>query len=135
MERNAKSFIVKGNLKNKVSYQFLPNELTQGSWFISIQSLAYSIQGPGIQALAVITCNLVTSLQNYENVTKSVEQPFATVIFESKTKRKLVNFEAKWLNINVYSEELVISIRSLEAEQKIIVDCDVYFLVQLYKRE
>jgi hypothetical protein len=135
MEKKIKNFLVTGNLKKKVSFQFLPNELTPGSWWIRIQSLSYSINGPGIQAICVITCNLATSLQYSNNIIKNVEQPFAIFSFDPKIKRKSINFEEKWLYINVFSDELILSINSVEIEEKLTLDCDVFFLVTLHKKE
>ena len=107
MEKKTKNFIVKGNLKTKVSFQFLPNELTYGSWWIRIQSLSYSVNGAGIQAICEITCNVATSTQCSNHMIENVEQPIAIFSFDPKTKRKSINFEEKWLYINVYSDELI----------------------------
>jgi hypothetical protein len=136
MEKKSKRVIVKGNLKNKkIFYQFLPNELTQGSWQIRIQNLGYSINvAQPIKDICVITCNLVTSIQYSEiNQIINYEEPFGMIIFDPKVKRKCINFDENWLNINVYSDELILSIQTLEGNQNLSIDCDVYFIVQLKK--
>jgi hypothetical protein len=137
MEKHKKkSFIVKGNLKDKVLYKFLPNELSQGLWFIRLQSLCYSINGVGIQAICKITCNLVTSLQNSsDNSVINEEEPFAIFMFDPKVKRKAINFDEKWLNINIYSSELIFTIKSIEIDENIKIDCDVFFLVEMIKKQ
>ena len=136
MEKKSKRVIVKGNLKNKkIFYQFLPNELTQGSWQIRIQNLGYSINvAQPIKDICLITCNLVTSIQYSEiNQIINYEEPFGMIIFDPKVKRKCINFDENWLNINVYSDELILSIQTLEGNQNLSIDCDVYFIVQLKK--
>ena len=72
MEKKTKNFIVRGNLKEKVSFKFLPYELSQGSWYIKLVSFSYSINGQAIQTTAAITCNLVTSLTNTNNTVTNV---------------------------------------------------------------
>ena len=124
MERKCKSFIVKGNLKTKkVSYKFLPNELTQGLWQIRIQNLSYSINAAeSIKDICFITCNLVTSLQYSDiNEITNYEQPFAMIMFDPKVKRKCVNFDQNWLNINVYSDELVLSVQRIEKKGNLTI--------------
>lgn len=127
---------VKGNLKNqKLSYQFLPNELAHGNWFIRIQSLAYSLNGQGIKDICVTRCNLVTSLTFSEetNQVTNYEQPIGMFMFDPKIKRKTVNFDVNWLFINVYSDELIISVSSEDQNKNLTIDCDIYCIVQLYK--
>ena len=134
MELKTKNFIVKGNLKDKVIYRFLPNELSQGQWSYRIQSLSYSINGPAIQSTCSITCNLTTALQYSNGMIINYEEPFGLILFDPKSKRKIVSFNEQWLKINVYSEEMILSFMSLEIEEKLSIDCDVFLLVQLYKK-
>ena len=135
MEKKTKNFIVRGNLKEKVSFKFLPYELSQGSWYIKLVSFSYSINGQAIQTTAAITCNLVTSLTNTNNTVTNNEQPLALILFETKTKRKLVTFNEQWLYINIYSDELILSLISLEINENLNIDCDVFFIVQIYQKE
>ena len=134
MENKTKNFIVQGNLNGKVSFKFLPYELSHGSWYIRLISLSYSMNGPAIQSTASITCNLVTSLINSKNTVTNIEEPIALLLFETKTKRKLVTFNEQWLLINNYSDELIFSITALEINEKLTIDCDVYFLVQISQK-
>ena len=134
MEKKLKNFIVNGNLKDKVTFKFLPNELAHGNWWFRIVSLCYSINGPGIQSSCSITTNLSTSLQYSNNLTINYEQPFALIMFEPKVKRKVVNFNEQWLKINVYSEEMVLSIISLEINEKLSIDCDIFALLQIIQK-
>ena len=60
MEKKFKNFLVKGNLKDKISYQFLPNELVHGEWWFRILSVTYSFNNETIQSNCAITCNLST---------------------------------------------------------------------------
>ena len=124
MELKTKNFIVKGNLKDKVIYRFLPNELSQGQWSYRIQSLSYSINGPAIQSTCSITCNLTTALQYSNGMIINYEEPFGLI----------ASFNEQWLKINVYSEEMILSFMSLEIEEKLSIDCDVFLLVQLCKK-
>ena len=134
MEPKKKSFIVKGNLKDKITYTFLPNELTQGQWWFRIQSLTYSINGAGIQSTCSVTCNLTTALQYANGMIINYEEPFGLILFEPKSKRKLVTFNEQWLKINVYSDEMILSVMSIDIGEKLTIDCDVIFLVQLSKK-
>ena len=136
MDKITKTVIVQGNLKDsKISYKFLPNELSQGKWRIRLQSLSYSLNGPqNLKDICVITSNLVTGLTYSEtNIVSNYEQPFGMLIFDPKIKRKTINFDINWLTINVYSNELILTLTSLEKKQRIDVDGDVYFLIQLLK--
>ena len=92
------------------------------------------MNGPAIQSTAAITCNLVTSLINSNNTVTNIEEPIALILFETKTKRKLVTFNEQWLLINIYSDELIFSITALEINEKLTFDCDVYFLVQISQK-
>ena len=62
------------------------------------------------------------------------EEPFGLILIDPKSKRKIVSFNEQWLKINVYSEEMILSFMSLEIEEKLSIDCDVFLLVQLYKK-
>ena len=135
MNKKTKNFIVHGNLNNKVSYKFLPYELSQGPWFIRIISLSYSINGAAIQSTCAITCNLATALENSDNSIINKEQPLGLILFDVKTKRKLLNFNEQWLYINVYSDELILSITALEINEKLKIDCDLFILLQLFQKE
>ena len=135
MEKKTKNFIVKGNLKDNVSFKFLPYELSQGSWYIRLISLSYSINGPAIQSTCAVTCNLVTSLINTNNTVTNSEQPLVLLLFDTKTKRKLVTFNEQWLYINIFSDELILSIKSLEISENLNIDCDVFFIVQIFQKE
>ena len=135
MDKKTKNFVVHGNLNKKVSYKFLPYEISQGSWYIRIISLTYSINGTPIQSTCAITCNLATALENSDNIITNKEEPLGLILFDVKTKRKLLNFNEQWLYINVYSDELIFSITALEINEKIVIDCDLFILVQLFQKE
>ena len=135
MDKKTKKFIVRGNLQNKLSYKFLPYELSHGSWFIRIISLTYAINGSPVQSTCSITCNLVTSRENSNNIIINSEQPLGLLLFDIKTKRKIVTYNEQWLNINVYSDELILSLVSLEINEKLTIDCDLFFLMQIYQKE
>lgn len=136
MDNITKTIIVQGKLNEaKISYKFLPNELSQGKWRIRLQSLSYSLNGQQtMKDICVISSNLVTALRYSEtNIVSNYEQPFGMIIFDPKIKRKTINFDINWLTINVYSNELILTIASLESKQTLNVDCDVYILIQLMK--
>ena len=138
-EKKQKNILIQGNLKeNKVYYRFLPNEFSQGTWFLRIQSLAYSINDRNpIKDICTITSNLVTS-QTYNTtdgpIIKTFEQPLALVMFEPKVRRKVVSFDKNWSYINLYSNELILNVFSLDEKKQLKIDCDVNFIVQLDKR-
>ena len=135
MEKNTKIFIVQGNLKNKVSFKFLPYELSQGSWYLKLISLTYSINELPIQSTCAVTCNLITSREYSNNIITNKEQPLGLILFDIKTKKKIVSYNAQSLLINVYSDELVISLKSLEIDENLKIDCDLFVLFQLCKKE
>ena len=135
MDKKTKNFIVRGNLKDKVSFKFLPYELSQGSWYLKLISLTYSINDQPIQSTCSISCNLVTSLEYSNSRITSKEQPLGLILFDIKTKKKVISYNPQWLFINVYSDELVISIKSLEIDESLNIDCDVFILMQLYRKE
>lgn len=135
MEKNTKNFIVQGNLKNKVSFKFLPYELSQGSWYLKLISLTYSINELPIQSTCAVTCNLITSREYSNNIITNKEQPLGLILFDIKTKKKIVSYNAQSLLINVYSDELVISLKSLEIDENLKIDCDLFVLFQLCKKE
>ena len=135
MEKNTKNFIVQGNLKNKVSFKFLPYELSQGSWNLKLISLTYSINELPIQSTCAVTCNLITSREYSNNIITNKEQPLGLILFDIKTKKKIVSYNAQSLLINVYSDELVISLKSLEIDENLKIDCDLFVLFQLCKKE
>ena len=135
MDKKTKTFIVHGNLNKKVSYKFLPYEISQGSWYMRLISLTYSINGSAVQSTCAITCNLATSLENYNNTITNKEQPLGLILFDLKTKRKLLNFNEHWLYINVYSDELNFSVTSLEINEKLNIDCDLFIVVQLFQKQ
>ena len=135
MEKNTKNFIVQGNLKNKVSFKFLPYELSQGSWDLKLISLTYSINELPIQSTCAVTCNLITSREYSNNIITNKEQPLGLILFDIKTKKKIVSYNAQSLLINVYSDELVISLKSLEIDENLKIDCDLFVLFQLCKKE
>ena len=135
MDKKTKNFIVRGNLKDKVSFKFLPYELSQGSWYLKLISLTYSINDQPIQSTCSISCNLVTSLEYSNSRITSKEQPLGLILFDIKTKKKAISYNPQWLFINVYSDELVISIKSLEIDESLNIDCDVFILMQLYRKE
>ena len=138
-EKKQKNILIQGNLKEKkVYYRFLPNEFSQGTWFLRIQSLAYSINDRNpIKDICTITSNLVTS-QTYNTtdgpIIKTCEQPLALVMFEPKVRRKVVSFDKNWSYINLYSNELILNVFSLDEKKQLKIDCDVNFIVQLDKR-
>ena len=138
-ERKQKNILIQGNLKEKkVYYRFLPNEFSQGIWFLRIQSLAYSINDRNpIKDICTITSNLVTS-QTYNTtdgpIINTCEQPLALLMFEPKVKRKVVSFDKNWSYINLYADELILNVFSIDEKKQINVDCDVNFIVQLEKR-
>ena len=59
----------------------------------------------------------------------------AFILFDIKTKKKIVSYNAQSLLINVYSDELVISLKSLEIDENLKIDCDLFVLFQLCKKE
>ena len=138
-EKKQKNILIQGNLKEKkVYYRFLLNEFSQGTWFLRIQSLAYSINDRNpIKDICTITSNLVTS-QTYNTtdgpIIKTFEQPLALVMFEPKVRRKVVSFDKNWSYINLYSNELILNVFSLDEKKQLKIDCDVNFIVQLDKR-
>ena len=87
MDKKTKNFIVRGNLKDKVSFKFLPYELSQGSWYLKLISLTYSINDQPIQSTCSISCNLVTSLEYSNSRITSKEQPLGLILFDIKTKK------------------------------------------------
>ena len=133
-EAPIKSVIITGNSKSQITYKLHPDtEFSQGVWYISVSSLAYS-SNIELNELFSVSCNLVKShriVNNYE--VQCYEQPFGMFLLKSPSKN-VINFgDSKWLYINALSNELKITIQKLESEDPLKADCDFYIHL-LFKR-
>ena len=128
-----KSIIISGNSKNQIIYKLYPDtEFSQGVWYISIPTVAYSSKVP-VKQMCSVSCNLVKSQRiknNYE--VECYEQPFGIFMLES-TSEKITNFSNNWLYINALSNELKITIQELGTNEILKADCDFHIHL-LFKR-
>lgn len=136
MNSSIKTVIINSNLTKKVIYKLLPNEFSQGVWNVCLKSLGYiSKSVPVLKDICSISCNLVTTTRVSEETDCEIlnyEQPFGVFLLESN-KRKTINFDTVWLNINSLSNELQLTIKSLETKKEIIADCQV-IVFMLFQR-
>lgn len=134
-----KSVLISGKINdndNKLSLKLLPNELSTGLWSICIQSLAYALPTEinTLRNIFSINCNLITSQKYLKNGSEveNYEQPLAIFILDGKLKKKTFLFSKDWFQVNVFSNELIITLNNLE-KNTINTSFEV-FLVILFQK-
>lgn len=133
-----KSILVRGNLaSDTLSYKLTrPDEFAHGIWHISILSAACE-SNIGLNFIAFVTCNVVTSQRLNENFeVTDYNQPlacFSVDINPPRYSKKHTRFYPMWFPINAPSQELIFTVMDLSTNMPVITNCEVVLNVLFAK--
>ena len=134
-----KSVLLKGSIKDFIVYKLCPiTEFSEGTWQLSIVSLAYKVLPivNEINDFFTVSCNLIKG-QKYStsNEVENYELPLSTFILENKPTtltQRIIYFEKNWFHINALSSELKIRLNN-ENNVNFFYNAEIYIQV-LFQR-
>jgi hypothetical protein len=134
-----KSVVLKGNLRDNLctlDYS-LSTEDKSGLYQVCVRNILYENKSiKNINHFALINCNLVKDVRQYQYSTQVYLPSIANVLFKATpTEKKIVNYENTWFFVNAPNDVIKISFIDPATEAPLNLNCEVFVTVLLRQQK